>query len=128
MCSLQVKLEPDEPPVALGAWFGAPAVSERVDEVEAAAAGAVGRRVEHRSGEARALAEDDEEAIPRAIAEVASELGNTPAVARASYIHPAILSGCEDGELPVDDLREALGESGGRLTEELVIVFLRDRG
>ena len=36
-----------------------------------ASAGAVGRRVEHRSGEARALAEDDEEAIPRAIAEVA---------------------------------------------------------
>ena len=32
------------------------------------------------------------------------------------------------GDLPVDDLREALDEGGGRLTEELVIRFLRDRG
>ena len=54
LCSLQVKLEPDEPSVVLGCWFGAPAVGERVDEVEAAAAGAAGRGVEHRSGEARA--------------------------------------------------------------------------
>ena len=34
---IEVELEPDEPPVVLGCWFGAPAVGERVDEVEAAA-------------------------------------------------------------------------------------------
>jgi DNA topoisomerase-1 len=80
------------------------------------------------AAESLALAEDPDEAIPRAIAEVASELGNTPAVARASYIHPAILAGYEQEELPVDDLREALDEGGGRLTEELVIGFLRKAG
>jgi DNA topoisomerase-1 len=80
------------------------------------------------AAESLALAEDPDEAVPRAIAEVASELGNTPAVARASYIHPAILAGYEEDELPVDDLREALDEGGGRLTEELVIGFLRKAG
>ena len=50
LCSLQVELEPDEPPVVLGCWFGAPAVGERVDQVEAAAAGAAGRVVELRVG------------------------------------------------------------------------------
>ena len=51
---IEVELEPDEPPVALGCWFGAPAVGECVDQVEAASAGAAGRVVEYGSGEARA--------------------------------------------------------------------------
>jgi DNA topoisomerase I len=80
------------------------------------------------AAESLALAEDPGEALPRAIAEVASELGNTPAVARSSYIHPAVLEGYASGTLPVDDLREALDEGGGRLTEELVIEFLREAG
>ena len=33
------------------------------------------------------------------VAEVARELGNTPAVCRASYIHPAVLRGWRDGSL-----------------------------
>jgi DNA topoisomerase I len=78
------------------------------------------------AAESLALAEDEDEAVPRAIAEVASELGNTPAVARASYIHPAVLAGYEAGTLPVAELREALDEGGGRLTEELVIEYLRN--
>jgi DNA topoisomerase-1 len=80
------------------------------------------------AAESLALAGDPGEAVPRAIAEVASELGNTPAVARSSYIHPAVLEGYGSGTLPVDDLREALDEGGGRLTEELVIEFLREAG
>ena len=78
------------------------------------------------AAESLALAEDENDAIPRAIAEVAAELGNTPAVARASYIHPAVLEGYADGGLPVVELREALDEGGGRLTEELVIAFLAE--
>jgi DNA topoisomerase-1 len=78
------------------------------------------------AAESLALAEDPDDAVARCIAEVASELGNTPAVARSSYIHPAVLEGYSEGTLPVDDLREALDEGGGRLTEELVIEFLRD--
>lgn len=34
-----------------------------------------------------------------AIAEVAAELGNTPAVCRASYVHPAVIAGWRDGTL-----------------------------
>lgn len=78
------------------------------------------------AAESLALAEDPNNAVAGSIAEVASELGNTPAVARSSYIHPAVLEGYAEGTLPVDDLREALDEGGGRLTEELVIEFLRD--
>ena len=69
------------------------------------------------AAESLALAEEPDDAVARAIAEVASELGNTPAVARASYIHPAVLERlCRAATLPVDDLREALDEGGGRLT------------
>ena len=35
--------------------------------------------------------------IVRAVKEVAEELGNTPAVCRSSYIHPAILAAYEKG-------------------------------
>ncbi len=59
-----------------------------------------------------------------AVKQVAAELGNTPAVARSSYIHPAIIEGYLDETLPVEELREALDEGGGRLTEEIVIGYL----
>ena len=39
------------------------------------------------------------ENIVAAVAETASELGNTPAVCRSSYIHPGILAAAESGEL-----------------------------
>jgi len=45
-------------------------------------------------------------AIMRAVKEVAHYLGNTPAVARASYIDPRIFDRYRDGET----IRGALGE------------------
>jgi DNA topoisomerase-1 len=71
-----------------------------------------------------ATATGSKSVVNHAIKVVASELGNTPAVARSSYIHPAIIEGYLQGTLPVDELREALDEGGGRLTEEIVIRYL----
>lgn len=42
--------------------------------------------------------------IVKAIKDVAEELGNTPAVCRASYIHPAVLKAYESG-ITIDDFR-----------------------
>jgi DNA topoisomerase IB len=39
-------------------------------------------------------------AVARAMREVADRLGNTPAVARASYVDPRLLEKYEDGEVP----------------------------
>jgi DNA topoisomerase I len=71
-------------------------------------------------------AQTGKSAVNDAVRTVAAELGNTAAVARSSYIHPAIIDGYLEGTLPVDELREALDEGGGRLTEEIVIDFLAD--
>ncbi len=81
------------------------------------------------AAEALALAEpeagdDIRRTINDAVKVVAADLGNTAAVARSSYIHPALVEGYEEGALPVAELREALDEGGGRLTEEIVIDFL----
>ncbi len=38
-------------------------------------------------------------ALAGAIAEVADQLGNTPAVARASYVHPAVIDAYLDGSI-----------------------------
>jgi DNA topoisomerase I len=64
----------------------------------------------------------------QAIKLVAAELGNTPAVARASYIHPAIVDGYLNGTLPLDELRSALERGGGRQTERIVIEYLEKIG
>jgi DNA topoisomerase IB len=50
------------------------------------------------SGEAPATKTGRKRAMVRAIKEVAHYLGNTPAVARASYIDPRVLDRFEDGE------------------------------
>lgn len=47
--------------------------------------------------------------VIRAVAETASTLGNTKSVARASYIHPALLAAAESGEL--SDLLDAAGDA-----------------
>jgi DNA topoisomerase IB len=47
-------------------------------------------------------------AIARVVREVAEYLGNTPAVARASYIGPRVIELCEDGRT----IASALGELG----------------
>jgi DNA topoisomerase-1 len=44
-------------------------------------------------------AREEQEAVRRVVAVVAEELGNTPAVARASYIHPDVLSSYATGAL-----------------------------
>ena len=83
------------------------------------------------AAEALALAEpekgdDIRRTVNDAVKVVAADLGNTAAVARSSYIHPALIEGYEEEKLPVAELREALDEGGGRLTEEIVIDFLDD--
>jgi DNA topoisomerase-1 len=72
---------------------------------------------------ARALAEfsefaSDTEAkrnVVRAIEAVAERLGNTPAVSRASYIHPAVIDAYLDGDV----VRAARQEAERQLSEEL---------
>ena len=46
---------------------------------------------------APASAADAKRSITEAIREVADALGNTPAVCRASYVHPALLEAYADG-------------------------------
>jgi len=60
-----------------------------------------------------------------AIKEVAAVLGNTPAVCRASYIHPAVLAGWEDGSL--HRAVSATDVSYPRRLEQLTLRYLRRR-
>ena len=60
-----------------------------------------------------------------AIKQVVAELGNTPAVARASYIHPAVVEGYLERTLPLADLRSALDQGGRRRSEKIVIGYLK---
>ena len=55
------------------------------------------------------------------IREVASLLGNTPAVCRSSYIDPAVLAGWRDGSLQ----RAAGGATGERQWEQAALRFLK---
>lgn len=64
-------------------------------------------------------------ALAQAVKDVAAVLGNTPAVCRASYIHPEIFTGWTDGDLhkrvPEASLRHP------RKLEALTLAFLRRR-
>ncbi|MEO2088027.1 MAG: DNA topoisomerase IB [Gemmataceae bacterium] len=60
-------------------------------------------------------------AIVAAIQDVAAELGNTPAVCRASYVHPAALTAFEAGELKLPRKRVR----GLSADEATVLGFLR---
>lgn len=85
------------------------------------------------SGGARTSRAARKRAVARAVQEVAGYLGNTPAVARASYIDPRVISRYEKGRT----IRQALGELGaasdfGELategsTEDAVLALLRGR-
>ncbi len=71
-------------------------------------------------------------AIVDAVKKVAAHLGNTPAVCRRSYIHPAVLDGYLEGRLPaaLADQAEALLEQNIRQmspAEAAVTAFLRLR-
>ena len=71
------------------------------------------------------------QALTRAIERVASDLGNTPAVCRRCYIHPAIIESYMDGTLATSLKRQAESvlESGASLREEerLVLALLKRR-
>jgi DNA topoisomerase I len=80
---------------------------------------------------AQALAEADPPAstteaktvIADAVRRVAADLGNTPAVARSAYIHPAVIDAFTDGTLP----REAILAAGSQHdAEDAVLDFLEE--
>ena len=63
--------------------------------------------------------------LASAVKEVAAILGNTPAVCRASYIHPMILAGWQDGSL--ERAIPASAASHPRQLEQLTLRYLRRR-
>lgn len=63
--------------------------------------------------------------LAAAVKEVATILGNTPAVCRASYIHPQIIEGWQDGSL--QRVIPASTASHPRRLEQLTLRFLRQR-
>jgi DNA topoisomerase IB len=68
------------------------------------------------------------QAVARAIEEVARHLGNTPAVARASYVDPRVIDRFQDGQAVDVDL-VALSEDGTAIqgpVEEAVIDLIAD--
>jgi DNA topoisomerase-1 len=74
--------------------------------------------------------------VLRAIEHVAERLGNTPAVCRKSYIHPAVLEAYTEGSLPAIVKNTALEEVSEELSEDLsrlppeeaaVLAFLKKR-
>jgi DNA topoisomerase-1 len=69
--------------------------------------------------------------IAQAIKKVAQRLGNTPAVCRASYVHPEVLDSYRDGSLSSLasklELEEELKEPGLAASEKQVLRFLRSR-
>lgn len=73
--------------------------------------------------------------VLRAIEQVADQLGNTPAVSRSAYVHPAVIDAYLDGDLRTEALREVRRERGGtgdrlaslRVREAALISLLRRR-
>jgi DNA topoisomerase-1 len=69
--------------------------------------------------------------VAQAIKKVAQRLGNTPAVCRASYVHPEVLESYRDGSLSSLasklELEEELKEPGLSANEKQVLRFLRSR-
>jgi DNA topoisomerase-1 len=67
----------------------------------------------------------------QAIESVAKKLGNTPAICRKCYVHPAVMEGYLDGSLleAMRRVTKAASEDGYALTteEEQVLAFLRKR-
>ncbi|TKK89392.1 DNA topoisomerase IB [Herbidospora galbida] len=88
--------------------------------VYAAVGLAVSKRVRSRTGRRRA--------VTRVMKEVAGHLGNTPAVARASYVDPRVVTAYERGKT-IDRALTDLGDGDGPAThgaaERAVIALLR---
>jgi DNA topoisomerase-1 len=75
--------------------------------------------------------EPTKQALTRAVERVAADLGNTPAICRKCYIHPAIIDSYLDGTL-AESLRGAAAalvrqRSGLRQEERLVLELLKRR-
>jgi DNA topoisomerase-1 len=71
-------------------------------------------------------------ALVRAVDSVAAQLGNTPAVCRKCYIHPAVIDAFLAGELPaelceVDLSASALAKHGLRPAEKALLTFLKQQ-
>jgi len=67
-----------------------------------------------------------EQKVAKAVRTVAEQLGNTPAVCRKSYVHPAVIEGYAAGELPPEPEEEAAVE-GLAPAEEQVLAFLEEQ-
>ena len=70
--------------------------------------------------------------IVRAIARVAGQLGNTPAICRKSYVHPAVIDAYLDGAVLTsrrrrDEKRLAASPPGWRPEEAAVLALLQQR-
>jgi DNA topoisomerase-1 len=61
--------------------------------------------------------------VAAAIEEVAEALGNTPAVSRASYVHPAVVEAWQDGDLHAVRLATELPSTGPPTREEEAAVI-----
>jgi DNA topoisomerase-1 len=83
------------------------------------AAGVLARTPLPEKGGERAL----RSTLATAIKEVAATLGNTPAVCRASYIHPLIIEGWQDGSL--QRIVPATAVHHPRQLEQLTLRYLR---
>ena len=70
---------------------------------------------------------DGREPVTRAIERVAEQLGNTPAICRACYVHPRVLEAWEEGELLelfTKEAREARRPVSGLTAAECAILCL----
>ena len=85
------------------------------------AAGVLARTPRSEKGGERAI----RSALAAAIKEVAATLGNTPAVCRASYVHPLIIQGWQDGDL--QRVIPASAAHHARQLEQLTLRYLRRR-
>jgi DNA topoisomerase-1 len=63
--------------------------------------------------------------IVAAVAEVAKRLGNTAAVCRKCYIHPAVLDAYVDGKLPTAKATASGARRGLRQDERAILKFLK---
>ena len=80
----------------------------------------------------RRVATEAKRLVVAAVESVARQLGNTPAVCRRCYVHPAVITAHLDGELLRNlgrraDETLADADDGLNRREEAVLAFLRRR-
>jgi DNA topoisomerase-1 len=65
--------------------------------------------------------------VAKAVRTVAEQLGNTPAVCRKSYVHPAVIEAYAEGELPPEPEVDVAVVEGLAPEEEQVLAFLEEQ-